>query len=262
MKKVLFYPDPPVQLPGHSLSKTITYFTLIGYELTNDINDDWDIGVHWDIKDINETPPGLLKDERLVLNCNINDVTKSNVERIFSETFGYSSLADTTKFGYCVRKGERQSAHDGKLVRIPCEKEKGYLYQLLIDNRMTLDMVYDIRIPIFLGKIPELFIKSKTIEGVFEDNLSKGKIYWMGKTEEYLSKEEIDNITSFSEKIGMDIGEIDALRDNSTGKLYLVDVNNIPGADVFKYIKDADNVKLSLAFFLDEELSSITDTKT
>jgi hypothetical protein len=47
MKKVLFYPDPPIQLPKHSLSKTIIYFQIAGYDLTNDIDSDWDIAVHW-----------------------------------------------------------------------------------------------------------------------------------------------------------------------------------------------------------------------
>jgi len=255
MKKVLFYPDPPVQLPGHSLSKTITYFNIIGYELTNDIKTDWDIGVHWDIRDINETPKELLDDKRMVLNRNLNNVSKSYVDKIFTKVFGYSSLADTTKFGYCVRKGEAQSAHDGEIIKMPCQKEVGYNYQLFINNRSSADMIYDIRIQVFLGKFPLLFIKHKSIGGIFNEHLENvKKRYSVDDVYDYLTPDEVEKVGMFCEKTGFDIGEIDALRDNSTGLLYLVDVNNIPGWGVFEHIKDGEKVRDGLAWFLNSQI--------
>ena len=54
----------------------------------------------------------------------------------------------------------------------------------------------------------------------------------------------------FCEKMGLDLGEIDAIRDNSTGKLYIIDVNDIPGGAVFEHIKEGKNVERQLAYFL------------
>jgi len=255
MKKVLFYPDPPVQLPGHSLSKTIASFILMGYELTNDIDSDWDIAVHWNIQDVNKTPDKLLKDERRVINRHLNDVTKSNVDRVFTEVFKYSSLIDdTSRFGYCVRKSDKQSAHDGMFVRMPCVKEEGYVYQLLLDNRISINEICDIRIPYFFGKIPLLFLKSRTIAGTFEVTLSKTKKYWITQVSDYLHISEVKKVNLFCEKIGLDVGEIDTIRDNSTGRLYLIDVNNIPGGHVFDYIQDGETIKRNLAAFFKDQI--------
>jgi hypothetical protein len=101
--KVLFYPDPPVQYPGHTLSKTISYFQSLNYSLTNDINDEWDIGVHWFRGNKSSV---LLNDNYFlsrmtdgfrnpIINSALNDVTKSYVDYIFTQVFGYSSLGET-----------------------------------------------------------------------------------------------------------------------------------------------------------------------
>jgi len=253
MKKVLFYPDPPIQHPGHTLSKTITYFKLLGYQPINDINDNWDVAVNWNYADIHH-PPTELACGKPVFNMFCNNVTKSCVDNVFKSVFKYSSLADVRQFGYCVRKSNRQSAHDGKIIKTPCDPEEGWIYQKLIDNRMSLGAVYDIRIPIFMGKIPIIVIKARTIEGSFENTFSKNKQYWTAPVEEYLSRKETSLISEFCIKIGLDIGELDALRDNSTGKLYIIDVNNIPGAGLFEHVENGEALKNELAQFFKKQI--------
>ncbi len=254
MKKVLFYPDPPVHKPSHSLSKMIIYFTLLGYNMTNDINSDWDIGVHWNYKDINTTPDKLLHDKRLVINRNLNNVSKSYVDKMFTQAFGHSSMADTTKIGYCVRKGENQSAHDGAFVRTPCKKEDGYIYQTLIDNRISEDMVSVTRIPVFFGEIPFLLLKTVNVKGIFENTKSDIHLYSTGNIREYLTYDEIEKIKLFCSLSGSDVVDLDALRDNSTGKLYIIDINNIAGSMIFDYMDDAELIKYKLALFMGEQI--------
>lgn len=247
---VLFYPDPPIQHPGHSLSKTIRYFQIAGHKLTNDFNSDWDIAVHWNYNDIKNTEPRLINNERMVINRNLKNVRKDYTDKIFTEVFGYSSLADTDKLGYCIRKSNRQSAHDGVVKRTPCIQEPGYVYQLFLDNRNSISTVYDIRIPILMGNIPLIFIKCRGIEGSFENTLSNNKKYWIENPEHSLYSWEIELVREFCEKMGFDLGEIDAIRDNSTGKLYIIDVNDIPGGAVFEHIKNGKQVERQLAYFL------------
>lgn len=39
---------------------------------------------------------------------------------------------------------------------------------------------------------------------------------------------EKEKILAFTEKFGLDYGEVDVLRDNDDGRLYVIDVNNTP----------------------------------
>jgi len=254
MKKALFYPDMPIRMPDHTLSKTIRYFSLLGYELTNDIDSDWEIAVFWKWLNRGETkyniPRKLDIDKRLVLNRNLIDVSKSHVDKVFTTVFGYSSMADTNQHGFCVRKSESQSAHDGEIVQTPCKKEPGYVYQKLIDSRSGIDMVYDIRIPVFFGSVPLVVIKGRDIQGTFENTIADKHQYLVKDPEKYLSGGEMMKIAEFCFRIGLDIGEIDALRDNSTGLLYIIDINDMPGSALYNHIPNAVGVERELAEYL------------
>jgi len=263
--KALFYPDPPIQLPGHSLSKTIKYFKFSGYSLTNDINDDWDVAVHWSRMDEDKircvVPKELVCDPRPVFNVGLNDISKSYVDRVFTGVFGYSSMADTAKRGFCVQKSEKQSAHDGKIIKTPCEREDGFIYQILIDNRMAVDRVYDVRVPFFMGMIPEVFIKTKTVTGTFEHSLCKNEKYWMSDISEWLTDDEIKKTYQFCELVGLDIGELDILRDNSTGKLYIIDLNHTPGGTIYDRMRNGREIEERLLNIFKKQLEKLIKIK-
>ena len=255
--KVLFYPDPPVQINGHSLSKTIMLFQMAGFQLTNDIHSDWDVGVYWNYNDVSIPPVKLEYSGKKVLNIRCIDIRKSTVDRAFDEIFGYTSLANTDTFGYCVRKTERQSAHDGEIIRTPCKHEKGFVYQKLLDNRIAINRVCDIRIPVIVGEIPFIIRKSYTVEGTFENTLSKDRRYWVESVDENLTENEVIQIKRFCIRIGLDIGELDVIRDNSTGLIYIIDVNNIPGSNVFQFLDNGMAVAKELSNLLKSKLCKI-----
>lgn len=251
--KVLFYPEKPVQQPGHTLSKTITYFNDAGYTLTNDINDDWIVGVHW----FN----GLFAGRRIpndnyykknifdgfpnpVINSKLEDVSKSHVDNVFKSIFGYSSMADTDKHGYCVRKSENQGVHDGKIVQTPCIPDRNYVYQKFIDNRYSADMLYDLRLPVFGREIPFVFVKGKSMDATFENHTARKKNYFTDELRNWFTEVEINMIREFNMAFGLDLGEIDVLRDNSTNKLYIIDVNHTPGSSdhVYRALSNGEKV--------------------
>jgi hypothetical protein len=45
---------------------------------------------------------------------------------------------------------------------------------------------------------------------------------------EHLSEQECENIIMYCQKIGLEYGEIDILRSDDDGKIYIIDVNNTP----------------------------------
>ena len=224
-----------------------------GCELTNDINSDWDYGVWWNYKDKNRPDERLVNDKRKVFNLYCNNVTKSYTDKVFRGVFGYSSMADITKIGFCIKKGERQAAHDGRFVPTPCDRLRGYIYQKPIDNRISQRWIRDLRIPVFMGKAPKIFVKDRSIEVTFDTGRGK-KDYKIDEISNHLYPEEFKKVMMFAENAGLEIGEIDILRDNSTGLIYVVDINDIPGGEVFNKIKKGDYWERYMAEFMMKQL--------
>lgn len=259
--KALFYPDKPIRLPGHTLSKTIIYCERLGWDVTNDPDDNWDFGVLWDAQDIVSVPDIFASTEKLVVNIGCVDVTKWNVDRIHNDVFGYSILVPAGQKGYCVRKHPGQSAKNSKIVECPdgyCND--GYLYQRLIDSRISHNFVRDYRVPIFWGNIPLVFLKDRPVEQAFKIDDRTLKVS-VAETKDVFSNEELLKICDFASEIGLDVGEMDIVRSNYDGLIYILDVNNIPGSRVFGHV-DISIVDKLTNVFRKELLKNIQNQKS
>ncbi len=229
IRTVLFYPHFPSK-------STVLYkiFKKLNYNITNNPDKVRSLAIYWEdvtIRNGNEVINEISKSEKLV-NQSSADISKSCVDKIFSEVFDYSSLVDPEKFtGPMVRKNETNAAHDGIIVQGPANAEPGYIYQKLINNVCDGGLVADLRIPVINGIIPLVFIKYKTLEtrfGVFRKWHHKLKNVEVRKPEDLLSEDEITKLIAFCRQSGLDYGEIDVLRDRDDGRIYVVDVNNTP----------------------------------
>lgn len=178
---------------------------------------------HWDYKDVNLGNKGWINGE-----C--KNIEKWYVDKIFTGIFGYSSLVDPSKPGICIRKDNKQYSHSGVLIATPCKVEPGYIYQRYMNN-----IVGDWReiIRILIAK-KDILILIKQQKGLITDGADYSGIYpdWELKS---ITLEEKKKVIEFSQKIGMDWGELDAIRD---GKLYIIDVNNIPGGQALAKLKE------------------------
>lgn len=180
------------------------------------------------------------------INGNLHDVSKSNVDRMFTLTFGYSSLVNPLIHqGVCVKKGTGQCTKDGKVLRCPVLSGNGYVYQKLIDARIDLTHIQVIRVPVFRWKermTPFVWTVTKHVKWTFKDPLwMYAKRIRCHEPEELFSKAELDHIFEFCEKMGINWAELDVLRD-SDGEIYIIDVNNIPGNHAF-YMMGFEYVK-------------------
>src|SRR5690554_4686192 len=84
--------------------------------------------IHWIMKQTGWTPKpwywklGTVvdwKDKGEGINRYCKNVSKSHVDRIFTDVFGYSSFIDPKGSGKAVIKSERNAAHDGRIVELP-----------------------------------------------------------------------------------------------------------------------------------------------
>jgi O-antigen/teichoic acid export membrane protein len=223
---ILFYPERPK-----------TYHILyricheLGWRITNNPNEKADILIRF--KDTTawkgDDTLHALKTTRPVLNARCYDISKVHVDEVHHAVFGYSTRLDpTTHKGLCVRKSNTNAVHDGRVLTCPHEPEEGYIYQKLIDASTHDGRVMDIRISIFCGTIGLVMKRYKRKEDMFDVTIAEEMV----ETDSILSKAEQEHILAFCTAMGLDYGELDALRDNNDGLIYIVDVNNTPAGPI------------------------------
>jgi hypothetical protein len=224
IKTFLFYPHYP--------SKRSVLYKIAGlmnYNITNNPGLRYDYVINWQHETFRKKIPFLekLHKNKYVINLNCNNISKKYVDSVFKSVFGYSTEVDPVKFkGLCVMKNNINAMHDGKIIECPVfNPDKNYIYQKLINNTWDNNLVQDLRTPVIKGNIPIVYLKRRPIESRFAREKTTSRI---GNPDEIYSAEEKYRIKMFCEKMNLEYGDMDILRDNDDGKIYIVDVNNTP----------------------------------
>lgn len=223
-RTVLFYPEFPLfkteinRVLGHSR-----------YNITNNPRLPFDLVVAWEDKTFRGSYPLLdeLAREYPVVNLDCRDISKRRVDEVFRQVFGYSLNIDPTRYrGPCVRKSNLNARHkETEILQCPIERpDAGSVYQRLLDNALDDRVVCDFRVQIYGRAIPFLNLRYKPLEKRFFGDI-KAEIR---ETAELLTPEEVEKLLTLASLMGLDYGEIDTIRDNEDGRLYVVDVNNTP----------------------------------
>lgn len=221
-KYILCYPHYPSR--GSTIYKIARSLNL---NITNKLNHNFDYAIYWEYATIREEFDVLenINSSIPVVNLYSRDISKVFVDQVMEKAFGYCTAIDPLSYnGEYVRKNDANAQHDGKVLYSPIDKkEEGYIYQILIDNRIGEDSVLDYRVPIIGGLTEYVYHKERSIKSRF-----KNKPHYSINLpiEEIFSKEEMNCLEKFIEEMKIDFGEADVLRDNNTKKIYVVDVNN------------------------------------
>jgi hypothetical protein len=150
-------------------------------------------------------------------------IAKSAVESAFAITFGYSLAVDPlTHNGQAVEKSEANGAHDGRIVQCPCKPRPGFVYQRVIDNRISLDAVEDLRTVVVGGRPVVTFRKQR---GFLQRFANHNHRVLLAYPSDLFSTAETQAIGRFCALLGMDWGGLDILRDRRTKQIYIVDAN-------------------------------------
>jgi hypothetical protein len=235
-----FYPEIP-----RKSNRIYKYLVKLGIP----INKEEQNSVYWSYKtkDI---------ETKASINRGGNDVSKSKVDECFKQAFGYSlGLNPETHKGTCLKKSETQAVHDGVIVKCPTKREDGYVYEYIIDTRVSRTEVRDMRV--FYCFSPGLVIyKYRDIENAFLHNSTRAEAII---PEFEFSYEEIENINKFCELFGMEFCELDVLR-HSDGRIFIVDVNNVAGAGVFSKLEKSHR-EIAVKIYMDQikEINTILE---
>lgn len=209
---------------------------LSGLRLVNKPTPDARLGfVFGDTTHLDAPAAGRLPQGVPIINGRCLDISKQRVELIHQQVFGYGmSVEPTEHAGPMVIKSDENAAHDGRVVEGPIDSaDPGSVYQIVIDNAVEqIDgrpvrepTVLDLRVTIVGREITGSFRKHRPARQRF---LNTNEHASWHEPSELFSDEEQRLLIEFAAQMGLDLGEIDVLRDNASGRIYAIDVNSTP----------------------------------
>jgi hypothetical protein len=172
----------------------------------------------------NNAAPKLPKNSARLMNFACTDISKTQVSAVFQDVFGYGLAVDPdTHSGPAVAKSEHNGAHDGRIIICPARREAHVAYQRVVDNRSADGAhVEDLRTPTVNGVPICVFIKQRPVTRRFA-NANTG--VRLARPEDVYSPQEMALIGQFAQRLGLDWGGLDVLRDRQEGRIYIVDAN-------------------------------------
>lgn len=176
--------------------------------------------------DLTEIKPHRLPaGDRKYINGRCVDINKTTIARVFEEVCGRALSVDPRDYtGLMVEKSETNGVHDGRIVDGPlASPKKNQAYQRLINN-LSEDgkFVEDLRAVVAGTKLPVVYRKHRVHTRRFESSSVRSEIH---QANEVFSATEQQQLIAFAERIGMEFGELDVLRDREDAQIYIVDAN-------------------------------------
>jgi hypothetical protein len=211
-----FFPERP--LPRAQL---VAILGLLGVRIGRDLRDGpqiaWQRGT-W------LRPAEVAQLAHYAINRACTDVSKSRVDELWASIAGYSIAVDPlTTHGPLIEKTEQNALHDWRIVNGPLRRRRpGKVYERLIDATAGEHFIQS-RPVIMRGRVPLVY------RVVFP------RQHWGAEAEtspshtgEFYSTAEVELMLAFAAAIGLEYGELDVLRDNSSGRLFVIDANPTP----------------------------------
>jgi hypothetical protein len=253
--KLLTYPA------GIGGGQRLSHFReILGFKHTTDPTEkDITHAIYYDKKNRKDYPKEVFKPVTdcgiRVINRGLVSTKKDYVYDVFKDVFGYDIRVDPTKHrGMCLVRSSQNAIHQGKFVDCPIEDwqvdrkprisgtgEPHYRqYVKIIDTRISKVLKREYRLMVIGRKPAMLFEKRMDIKAMF--HVASGEYSEILPYKCYLhylpkfTQEEADKIVAFIDAMDLDFGELDILRSNYDGRIYIVDVNDICAGQLFSYI--------------------------
>jgi hypothetical protein len=178
----------------------------------------WHTGTWTSPKDTSRLPSNAL-------NRRCVDVSKGTVDRLWADAAGYSITVDPLTWrGPLVEKPLANAVRGGRVLEGPLtQRRDDVVYQLLVDSR-TGDRIHSTRAVILNGRVIQACEKWRPHPHWF----AGPEVTVPTLPTDLYSAVECAQLARFADLIGMDYGELDVLRANDSGLIYVVDANRTP----------------------------------
>jgi hypothetical protein len=196
-----------------------------------------------------------------VWNAACTDISKTTLDKHHADIFGYGVCLDpTSHVGPLLEKSNGNAAHDGVERQGPWHKVLAdKVYQRIIDNRDESGRVLDLRLVFVCGLTPVTYLKYKSEADRYSNETTAAAL---AATEDLFSTIELNHITLLMNRLGVDVAELDILRDRSSGQIFVVDVNPTPwGPPAGLNAQDTQRAIADVAAAFDEALRANQPSK-
>lgn len=159
------------------------------------------------------------------INVACRDISKSRVADVWGQVAGYPLALDPlTTAGPLVEKPEENARHGGRILEGPLTgRRKGYSYQRLVDCRID-GRIRQLRVVVTGPRLALAYEKWRPDPEWF----SGTRISSPCAPHDLFSAAEQALLLRFAAAMKLDYGELDVLRDEPTGLIYVVDCNRTP----------------------------------
>ena len=184
----------------------------------------------------------LLERSMPVINARCTDIRKSTVDSVHEEALGYSLAVDPLTYrGKIVRKSEKNGAHDGCVLEGPLESaQSDYVYQRFV-SYPTERGYAEWRTYIVGCKPVAASVSYRNDDDRF---VARPTYATPIALHDAFTTEEQTQIRLFCERIGLDFGVLDILRDAADGRMYISDCNNTPTGPSLLTLKWRDQLRI------------------
>lgn len=153
------------------------------------------------------------------------DISKSTVMKAFEAIFGYSISVDPLTYsGKIVEKTESNGHHREKIIIGPIKPRSGYVYQKYIEATAGPNQVTELRVCIVSRTVPLVYKKTRA-HIAFRADHPKVQVKLVNP-QDVFSDEEVQALLAMAESLGLEMGEMDVIRSDNDGQLYVLDVNS------------------------------------
>lgn len=184
--------------------------------------DNADVVFHWADVTIRAEPREL---DPKAVNARVRDISKRHVSEVHAQVFGYDLQPDPGATEY-VEKSDANAAHDGRVVDRP-SAAAGMVVERLIDNRLDDHLVIDYRVSVMDARIVCTLKRYRLIGDRFTHD--GNVVTLVVDTDITFDPDEQARLVGMCEAMGVDWADLDVLRDRSSGRVYVVDVNPTRG---------------------------------
>lgn len=221
---VYVWPDMPSRRAAlHKVAR------FLGWELTNRARPSAIIGIHFEDateKGRSAPPPTLRVNSWWNVQC--RDIGKQALEQHHVRAFGYGMSVDPSLHsGPMVEKSDENAKHDGQIVHGPISANSirsDAVYQRVIENTDEAGAYFDYRVVYMQEKFPVVYRKFKDAAKRFTNETVNVDLLEAMP----FSESEQQAMRALASFMSIDYAEFDALRDRTSGKLFVVDVNPTP----------------------------------
>lgn len=221
---ITFFPDSP-----HPYSTIFQIAKMLGLRISKRIRPNTVLVVAWEDCTIRSrhVPTGFVSESMIVINQNCPDISKQTLDSAHFAVFGYGLAVDPQIHqGLAVRKSNSNSQHNYSIVECPlCTVDEDVVYQVVVNNLLESETVVDLRVAKIGNTLPLCYEKRRPQTSRFTNSNSWARLVDVGLT---FTPQECKNLLELCDKIGMDFGELDVLRDRDSGRIFVVDANNTP----------------------------------